>query len=122
LEKSGRGGPVVSPPPAEPEELELLEAELELLEAELELLEAELELLEAELELLEDELELELELEDDELLEDDEPPEGSMVSAPPSQPASATDANASMNQREDRFCCKFFMDAFQNCLLTIVIM
>ncbi|WP_438001126.1 hypothetical protein WMF26_16535 [Sorangium sp. So ce185] len=124
MEKSGRGVPVGSPPPAEPEELELLEDELELLADELELLADELELLEDELELLEDELELELELEleDEELLEDDEPPEGSMVSAPPSQPASATDANASMNQREDRFCCKFFMDAFQNCLLTIVVM
>ncbi|XYH94920.1 hypothetical protein ACMHYB_44950 [Sorangium sp. So ce1128] len=84
---------------------------------ELELLEDELELLEDELELLEDELELELE--DEELLEDDEllP----VVLVPPPQPASATDANASMNQRENRFCCKFVIDVFQNCLLTIVI-
>ncbi|WP_437964472.1 hypothetical protein WMF04_32800 [Sorangium sp. So ce260] len=67
-----------------PEELELLEDELELLEDELELLEDELELLEDE-----------LELEDEELLE------APVVSAPPSQPASATDANASMNQREN---------------------
>ncbi|WP_437613092.1 hypothetical protein WMF20_11105 [Sorangium sp. So ce834] len=121
MEKSGVGVPVVSPPPAEPEELELLEDELELLEDELELLEDELELLEDELELLEDELELELELEDEELLEDDELLEESVVSLPPPQPASATDANASMNQREDRFCCEFFMDAFRNCLLTIVV-
>ncbi|WP_437758212.1 hypothetical protein [Sorangium sp. So ce1389] len=66
---------------------------------ELELLEDELELPEDELELLEDELELELE--DEELLEDDELPEGSVALVPPPQPASATDANASMNQRED---------------------
>ncbi|WP_104977058.1 hypothetical protein [Sorangium cellulosum] len=55
------------------------------------------ELLEDELELLEDELELELE--DEELLEDDELLEGSVVLVPPPQPASATDANASMNER-----------------------
>ncbi|WP_437806844.1 hypothetical protein [Sorangium sp. So ce1078] len=80
------------------------------------------ELLEDELELLEDELELELELEDEELLEDDELLEGPVVLVPPPQPASATDANASMNQRENRFCCKFIIDVFQNCLLSIVIM
>ncbi|WP_437590059.1 hypothetical protein [Sorangium sp. So ce1000] len=96
-----------------PDEPELLEDELELLEDELELLEDELELLEDELELLEDELELELELEDEELLEDDELIEGSVVSLPLSQPASATDANASTNQRENRFCFKFVI-AFSN--------
>ncbi|WP_437631502.1 hypothetical protein [Sorangium sp. So ce854] len=62
--------------------------------------------LEDELELLEDELdpppdEVELELEDEELLEDDELPEGSAALVPPPQPASATDASASVNQRED---------------------
>ncbi|WP_207217807.1 MULTISPECIES: hypothetical protein [Sorangium] len=120
MEKSGVGVPVVSPPPAEPEELELLEDELELLEDELELLEDELELLEDELELLEDELELELE--DEELLEDDELLEDPVVLVSSPQPASATDANASMNQREDQFCCEIFMDAFRDCLLTIVVM
>lgn len=64
-----------------------------------ELLEDELELLEDELELLEDELELELE--DEELLEDDELLEGPVALVPSPQPASATDANASMNQREN---------------------
>ncbi|WP_437308682.1 hypothetical protein [Sorangium sp. So ce388] len=113
MEKSGRG---VTPP----EELELLEDELELLEDELELLEDELEVLEDEPELLEDELELEDE--DEELLEDDELLEGPVASVPPPQPASATDANARMNQREDRFCCKFVIDVFQNCSLTIVIL
>lgn len=63
-------------------------------------LEDELELLEDELELLEDEPELELELEDEELLEDDEVLEESAVLVPPPQPASATDANASVSQRE----------------------
>ncbi|WP_437572740.1 hypothetical protein [Sorangium sp. So ce542] len=119
MEKSGVGVPVVSPPPAEPEELALLEDELALLEDELALLEDELALLEDELALLEDELALELE--DEEPPEDDELLEESVVLAPPSQPASAADANARMNQREDRFCCKFFIDAFRNCLLTIVI-
>ncbi|KYF81877.1 hypothetical protein BE11_14670 [Sorangium cellulosum] len=66
-----------------------------------ELLEDELELLEDELELLEDELELELELEDEELLEDDELLEDPVVLVSSPQPASATDANASMNQREN---------------------
>ncbi|HTN88099.1 MAG TPA: hypothetical protein VL242_30675 [Sorangium sp.] len=108
MEKSGRG---VTPP----EELELLEDELELLEDELELLEDEPEL-------LEDELELEDEDEDEELLEDDELLEGPVASVPSPQPASATDANARMNQREDRFCCKFIIDVFQNCSLTIVIL
>ncbi|WP_438024283.1 hypothetical protein [Sorangium sp. So ce233] len=70
-----------------------------------ELLEDEVELLEDEPELLEDELELE----DEELLEDDALLEVSVVLVPPSQPASATDANASANQRENRFCCRFVM-------------
>ncbi|WP_437954904.1 hypothetical protein WME76_25490 [Sorangium sp. So ce119] len=109
MEKSGRG---VTSPPDEPE---LLEDELELLEDELELLEDELEL-----ELLEDELELELE--DEELLEDDELLEAPVASSPPPQPASATDANASTNQRENRCCCEFVMDVSRNCLPTIVIM
>ena len=94
MEKSGAGAP---------EELELLEDALELLEDALELLEDE------------------LELEDEELLEDDELLEDPVVLVPPPQPASATDANASMNQRENRSFCKFVMDVFQNCLLTIVI-
>ncbi|WP_437285678.1 hypothetical protein [Sorangium sp. So ce406] len=79
--------------------------------------EDELELLEDEPELLEDELELE----DEELPEVDELPEGSVALVPPPHPASAADANASMNQRENRFCCGFVMDVFQNCLLTIAI-
>ncbi|WP_437720521.1 hypothetical protein [Sorangium sp. So ce861] len=116
MEKSGVGVPVVSPPPAEPEELALLAEELALLAEELELLAEELELLAEELE-----LELELELEDEALLEDDALLEESVLLVPPPQPAIATDANASMNQRGDRFCCRFFMDAFRNCLLTIVI-
>ncbi|WP_437515405.1 hypothetical protein [Sorangium sp. So ce1099] len=82
------------------------------------------ELLEDELELLEDELELleeELELEDEELLEDDELLEDPVALLPPPQPASATDANASVNQRENRFCCRFVMDAFRDFLLVIVV-
>ncbi|XXY23327.1 hypothetical protein WME88_27325 [Sorangium sp. So ce216] len=86
MDKSGMGVTVVSPPEA-----------LELLEDELELLDDELELLDDELELLEDELELE----DEELLEDDELLDDPVVSVPPPQPASATDANASTNQREN---------------------
>lgn len=82
--------------------------------------------LEDELELLEDELEppadeLELELEDEELLEDDELLEGSVALVSPPQPASATGANASIHQREDRFCFEFVMGVFQNCLLMIVV-
>ncbi|MGK4000432.1 hypothetical protein [Sorangium sp. So ce1024] len=66
-------------------------------------LEDELELLEDELELLEDEPEPEPEpeLEDEELLEDDELLEESSGLVPPPQPASATDANASVSQREN---------------------
>ncbi|MGK3961628.1 hypothetical protein WMF38_52055 [Sorangium sp. So ce118] len=93
-----------------PEELELLEDELELLEDETELLEDETELLEDETELLEDELALELE--DEEPLEDDELLEAPVVLVSSPQPASATDANASMNQRENRFCFKFVIDVF----------
>ncbi|WP_433935348.1 hypothetical protein AB3662_11580 [Sorangium cellulosum] len=84
-----------------------------------ELLEDEPELPEDEPELLDDEPELELE--DEELLEDDELLDDPAELEPPPQPASATDANAGMNQRENRFCCRFFIDTFQNCLLTIVI-
>ncbi|MGK3982578.1 hypothetical protein WME99_06045 [Sorangium sp. So ce136] len=86
MDKSGMGVTVVSPP----EELELLEDELELLDDELELLDDELELLEDE-----------LELEDEELLEDDELLDDPVLSVSSPQPASATDANASMNQREN---------------------
>ncbi|WP_438015317.1 hypothetical protein WMF18_31165 [Sorangium sp. So ce315] len=66
-------------------------------------LEDELELLEDEPELLEDEpeLELELELEEEEPLEDDELLEESALLVSPPQPASATDANASVSQREN---------------------
>ncbi|WP_438003314.1 hypothetical protein WME89_31020 [Sorangium sp. So ce321] len=98
MDRSGTGVPVVSPPP--PEELELLEDELELLEDAPELLEDELE------------LELELELEDEEPLEDDELLEAPVVLVSSPQPASATDANAITNQRENRFCFKFVIDVF----------
>ncbi|XXY51238.1 hypothetical protein WME91_08845 [Sorangium sp. So ce269] len=86
-----------------PEELELLEDELELLEDELELLEDEPELLEDE---------LELELEDEEPLADDELLEAPVVLVSSPQPASAADANAITNQRENRFCFKFVIDGF----------
>ncbi|WP_437738154.1 hypothetical protein [Sorangium sp. So ce1335] len=86
-----------------------------------ELLEDELELLEDELELLEDELELELEEEELPEPEDDELPEGSVGLLPPPQPASATEANASVYQRENRFCCKFVMGVSRDRLLAIVV-
>jgi hypothetical protein len=91
--------------------------EPEPLEEEPELLEEAPELLEEEPELLEEEPELELE--DEEPLEDDELFEGSAVLVPPPQPASATDANASMSQRENRSCFELVIELLQDCLLTI---